>query len=89
MNASGMVGGMNSSLYLDSATSFSQSKQVGPGAVAKPKFIRFTNSTQSGKNVSKVRWLADENFFGVIDPFATEYFLSGSWSWVEEVRCRF
>lgn len=52
------------------------------------KFVRFTNSTQTGKNISKVKWLVEDDFFSVPDPFATEYFVSGSWSWVDEVSKR-
>jgi len=85
MNASTMMGGMDSSMYMDSTSSRSL-KRGPPSSVVKPKFIRFTNSTQTGRNVSKVRWLLDTGFFGVPDPYASEYFVSGSWSSVGDVR---
>lgn len=84
-----MMGAMNASLYLDSAASHLDKSRTAPSATArKQKFVRFTNSIQAGKNISKVRWLIEDTFFSVPDPFATEYFVSGSWSWeVDEVSC--
>jgi hypothetical protein len=40
---------------------------------------RFTSSTQTGKNLAKVRWVEDQQPQVIPDPFATEYFVSGSW----------
>ncbi len=80
-----MMGTMNASLYLDSAATYMDKSRTAPAR--KQKFVRFTNSIQAGKNISKVRWLVEDTFFSVPDPFATEYFVSGSWSWeVDEVK---
>ncbi|ODM89519.1 Nucleoporin Nup43 [Orchesella cincta] len=79
MNSSMMIGGMDSSLYMDSTTARTLNRsRAAPSA--KPKFVRFTNSTQTGRNVSKVRWLLDNSYIGVPDPYASEFFVSGSWS---------
>jgi len=40
---------------------------------------KFTHSVQTGKNISKVRWLQDTQTLLIPDAFATEYFISGSW----------
>lgn len=90
MNSNTMMGTMNASLYLDSSASYmDKSRTAPPVSTRKQKFVRFTNSIQAGKNISKVRWLIEDAFFSVPDPFATEYFVSGSWSWeVDEVKLR-